>query len=93
MMRAFKTFALAAFASTLCVATANAAEPQSEYGEYEKDHFGIFFVSKYKKECAFDYKKGYVTYLSPPQYVKIGYSVYQKIEAKCEVPYYDHEDQ
>jgi len=91
MARLLKVLTIAAFATTLCVTAANAADQQPSYDEYDRDHFGIFFDFPHyaPDKCAFDKKFGsYVSIKS--SFVKYGGKVFKKIEASCKVPFYSY---
>ncbi|MGE3295444.1 MAG: hypothetical protein AB7I59_11105 [Geminicoccaceae bacterium] len=92
MLCSLKTLALAALATTMYVAGANAGNYDPEYGGYDKEHFGIF-IDKYGNydKCAFDYIGGYwvdIQYEYKEEYGK----KYKIIKASCKIPFWSHYD-
>jgi hypothetical protein len=89
MSRSWKTLAVAAFATTMYVVSANAQNSNDDYGDYYKQHIGIFLDDKYYDKCAFDGKAGHDVDFDF-DIVKDYYKVFKIIHAKCKIPFWSY---
>ena len=92
MLRSLKTLALAALATTMYVASANAQSSDRDFDGYDKDHFGIFLdlPHYFPDKCAFDGIRGdYVDIDS--EIVKYYGKFFKKIEATCKIPFWSRD--
>ena len=93
MLRSMKTLVLATLATTMYVASANAASSDSDFDGHDKDHFGIFIDQPHYRpdKCAFDGARG--DYVDIDSEIKYYYGKpFKKIEADCKIPFYSYRD-